>query len=92
MLEKLGLQSWLQYNRLREQVAAHIETGEIVNHSTEKVSAFEQSDPKMVRSVSTQSVTKRTKNASENSSQETDRDDKSGAATPAISAAEHPSR
>lgn len=58
MLELLGVQSARQYKALGRQIAAHIETGEIVNHSTEKVSAFERKDPSLTRSVSTESVKK----------------------------------
>ena len=56
MLEYLGLQSARQYRALRRAVAAQVETGNIVNHSNEKVSVFDQSDESLTSSVTTDSL------------------------------------
>lgn len=56
MLQYVSLQSYLQYTALRKAVAAQLETGEIVNHSNDKVSIFEEHDRSFTNSISTESL------------------------------------
>ena len=56
MLQYVCLQSYRQYQELRKAVTAQVETGEIINHSNDKVSVFEANDRKLTSSISTDSL------------------------------------
>lgn len=56
MLQYVSLQSYRQYKALRKAVAAQVQTGEIVNHSNDKVSIFEEYDRSLTSSVTTESL------------------------------------